>query len=209
MKKISIVLTLLISILVINMQAQGNKKVNSQGIKEITFEKEVHDFGTLNEGDIVETTFKFTNTSTIPLTITKIKSTCGCTVPKDWKKTAIQPGEKSQFSVKFNTKNKPNKQNKRITITSNAKKNYFVTIKANVIPNPEMQKAREERMKKWKEKRAAEKLKNPNAAASLKKVSSKNASLKKPTTIKAASSIKATSLKKADKKVKMDKDVKK
>ncbi len=158
MKIIRIVLTLVISVLAVNLNAQDDKKVSLENAPVISFERSVHDYGTVNEGDVVETTFKFTNTGNIPLVITRIKSTCGCTVPKDWKKTPIQPGEKSQFSVKFNTRNKPKKQSKRVTILSNAKGSNFVTIKANVIPDPVMQQAREERMKKYREKRAAEKL---------------------------------------------------
>ena len=157
MKTIKIVLVLFISILAVNMKAQ---RVNDEDPipdgPQITFKKDVHDFGTIKEGDIVETKFEFTNTGNAPLLITKIKASCGCTIPSDWKKEEIMPGETSSFTVKFNSKNKPNKQNKRIKITSNtAKNNEYATIKANVIPNPDMQKKRDERMKRWKEKRDA------------------------------------------------------
>ncbi len=126
----------------------------------ITFKELSYDFGNINEGDKVEHTFEFTNTGNAPLIIDKIKASCGCTVPSNWKKAPILPGEKSSFVVKFNSKNKPNHQTKRIRITSNTKNsNEYVTIRATVKPDPVLQKAREERMAKWKKEREARKAK--------------------------------------------------
>jgi len=155
MKKIRIVLALFIGVLAISLQAQKNDVADAKmDAPVITFTKPIHDFGKIYEGDIVETTFEFKNTGNAPLLITKIKASCGCTLPSKWKKEAILPGEVSSFVVKFNSKNKPNKQNKKIRISSNTlRNNEFVTIKAQVTPNPEFQKNRDERMKKWKEKR--------------------------------------------------------
>lgn len=161
MKKIRIVFALLIGIIALNVQAQMDDKSAAKiDGPEITFKKTVHDFGVIKEGDIVETIFEFKNTGKEPLLISKIKAGCGCTVPKDWKRTAILPGESSSFSVKFNTRNKPNRQNQRVRITSNtANSNEFVTLRAQVTPDPELQKKRDERMKKWKEKRDMKKTK--------------------------------------------------
>ena len=68
----------------------------------MTFDKTVHDFGTIQDGTPVETVFSYTNTGESPLVITDIKSTCGCTVPRDWSREPLSPGESSQFNVKFN-----------------------------------------------------------------------------------------------------------
>ena len=46
----------------------------------MTFDKTVHDFGTIMDGQAQETVFSYTNTGEAPLVITEIKSTCGCTV---------------------------------------------------------------------------------------------------------------------------------
>ncbi len=160
MKKIRIVFAVLIGVMVLNVQAQMNDATAKIDGPVITFKKAVHDFGVVKEGDVVETKFEFTNTGNAPLLITKIKAGCGCTVPKDWKKTEILPGESSSFSVKFNTRNKPNRQTQKVRITSNtANSNEFVTIKAKVTPDPALQQKREERMKKWKEKRDMKKAK--------------------------------------------------
>jgi len=187
MKTIKIVLALFISILAVNIQAQKGTEADKKADgPQITFKKNLHDFGTINEGDIVETKFEFTNTGNAPLLITKIKASCGCTIPSDWKKTEILPGENSSFSVKFNSRNKPNKQSKKIRITSNTPlSNEYATIKANVIPNPDMQKNRDERMKKWKDKRDAKmKLKASGAQKDVKatKEQLSNKSSSQPTT---------------------------
>src|SRR6188472_1358413 len=86
----------------------------------ITFEKKTHDFGDLVQGDVVEETFKFANTGTEPLIITNVHVTCGCTTPKGWPRDPIMPGGKGEITVAFNTAGKMNKQNKTVTVISNA-----------------------------------------------------------------------------------------
>lgn len=43
----------------------------------MTFEETEHDFGTIDEGDVVETEFKFTNTGKTDLIITNAYASCG------------------------------------------------------------------------------------------------------------------------------------
>jgi len=70
----------------------------------MSFDKTTHDFGVIQNGTPVETVFSYTNTGQAPLVIADIKSTCGCTVPKDWSREPLNPGESSQFTVKFDGK---------------------------------------------------------------------------------------------------------
>jgi len=117
------------SMLAINLQAQIQKEQNElsvKGLAEITFIEKTHDFGTIKEGEVVETVFEFTNSGDQPLVISKIKASCGCTVPSNWSKELILPGTQSSFSVKFDSKNKPNKQSKTVTVHSNTKKGGFL-----------------------------------------------------------------------------------
>ena len=86
----------------------------------ITWEKKTHDFGDINQGDKVEHTFYFTNTGTEPLIITNVQVTCGCTTPKGWPRDPIQPGGKGEITIAFNSAGKIGRQDKVVTIVSNA-----------------------------------------------------------------------------------------
>lgn len=100
------------------------------------FAGESHDFGTINEGDVVEHTFTFTNTGEAPLIIQSAKGSCGCTVPT-WPKEPIPVGGSGEIVAKFNSKGKPNIQNKTVTITANTwPKQSTLRIKAMVTPAP-------------------------------------------------------------------------
>lgn len=98
------------------------------------FDELDHDFGTINEGDIVEHTFTFTNTGDAPLIIQSAKGSCGCTVPT-WPKEPIPVGGTGEITAQFNSKGKPNIQNKTVTITANTwPKQSTLRIKAMVTP---------------------------------------------------------------------------
>lgn len=86
----------------------------------ITWDKKTHDFGDIYQGDKVEHTFYFTNTGTEPLIITNVQVSCGCTTPKGWPRDPIAPGGKGELSISFNSAGKMGKQNKPVTIISNA-----------------------------------------------------------------------------------------
>jgi hypothetical protein len=100
----------------------------------INFDRSEHDFGTINEGDVVETTFEFKNTGKKELIIYSAKATCGCTVP-EYPKEPILPGESGTIRVKFNSSGKPNNQMKEVTLTTNTFNGVEkVLIKAQVTP---------------------------------------------------------------------------
>lgn len=87
-------------------------------VAKIQFVDQVFDYGTVKEGEVVEHSFKFKNVGVAPLTITKAKSTCGCTVP-EFPKEAIAPGEEGEISVRFNTKGKSGRNKKPVNVTAN------------------------------------------------------------------------------------------
>ena len=77
-----------------------------------------YDFGTVQEGDVVEKVFAFTNTGQKPMLISNASSTCGCTVP-EWPKDEILPRQKREIRVRFDTKGKRGTQNKKVWVTAN------------------------------------------------------------------------------------------
>ena len=105
-----------------------------KGTALISFDKKEYNFGTVNEGDIVETTYLATNSGKTDLVITDAKASCGCTVPV-WPKEPIKPGKTGEIKVKFNTSGKPNRQQKTITLTTNTESGREVLIlKGSVTP---------------------------------------------------------------------------
>ena len=102
---------------------------------EFNFEKELHDFGKLVDGEKVSYSFKFTNSGDAPLIISNAKGSCGCTVP-NWSKDPIAPGESGSIDVTFNSSGRSGKQNKAITLTANTNPSRKVlNITSEVITN--------------------------------------------------------------------------
>lgn len=127
MKKLSlfIVMTLLLSGVVFAQEKEDGP--------EISFETEKHDFGDVSQGEKVSHEFKFKNSGNKPLVLSNVLTTCGCTAT-DWPKDPIAPGKSGTIEVKFNTTNRSGKQNKVVTIISNAKTPQTrIKIIANVV----------------------------------------------------------------------------
>jgi len=104
-------------------------------VAKIEFKTDVIDYGTIEKGTDGVRTFEFTNTGDAPLIISKVSSTCGCTVPKK-PKGPILPGETGEISVKYDT-NRVMPIRKTITVLSNAvTPTVALKIKGNVVdPN--------------------------------------------------------------------------
>ncbi|MGB3466303.1 MAG: DUF1573 domain-containing protein [Cyclobacteriaceae bacterium] len=105
-------------------------------LPEFKFSKTAHDFGNIDEGDVVEHTFTFTNAGQAPMIISNAAGSCGCTIPK-WPKEPIPVGGTGEILVQFNSANKPGVQNKTVTITANTyPKISKLNIKALVAAKP-------------------------------------------------------------------------
>lgn len=99
-------------------EGQETAAIDTANAPVFKFEKEVYDFGLVNEGDKVTYDFKFKNTGNSPLIISSASASCGCTVP-DYPKQPIAPGEEGVISVVFNSEGRPGVQNKIVTVTAN------------------------------------------------------------------------------------------
>ncbi|WP_033960955.1 DUF1573 domain-containing protein [Psychroserpens jangbogonensis] len=107
----NVMLILFVGLLSLGVTAQ-------EKVAKIEFKTDVIDYGTIEKGSDGVRIFEFTNTGNAPLIISKVKSTCGCTVPKK-PDGPIMPGETGEISVKYDT-NRVNPIRKTITVTSNA-----------------------------------------------------------------------------------------
>ena len=93
--------------------------INAQDkVAKIKFKTDTVDYGTIEKGADGLRIFEFTNTGDAPLIVTKVTSSCGCTVPK-WSQDPILPGKTGEIQVKYDT-NRVNPIRKTITVISNA-----------------------------------------------------------------------------------------
>lgn len=138
MKKYFFILMALVCVAPLYAQTSNAQKADGA---VITFEKKTHDFGDINQGDKVEETFHFTNTGTEPLIITNVEVTCGCTTPKGWPRDPIPPGGKGDITVAFNSAGKSGRQNKVVTVVSNAVNSDggLISFVTNVLVKKEVQ----------------------------------------------------------------------
>jgi hypothetical protein len=92
-----------------------------------------YNFGEIQQGESVTHDFILKNTGEADLIISAAKGSCGCTVP-EWPKNPIAKGEEATIKVTFNSAGKSGKQNKTVTLVSNAIPNTkVITINGNVI----------------------------------------------------------------------------
>ena len=121
--------------LMFGANAQQNQTQNPTNIEsqaEITFEKLEHDYGEVKQNGNGVCEFKYTNTGSVPLVLSKVRSSCGCTVPK-WSKEPLMPGQSASITVKYNTSS-VGPINKSITVESNAKTSRVrLLIKGKVV----------------------------------------------------------------------------
>jgi len=101
---------------------------------KIEFAKTDYDFGQINEGQVVEYEFSFTNIGKSDLLIRKIKSSCGCTTVEPSDKV-IKPGKTSSFKASVRTKGLSGRNSKSITVISNDPVNPTVVLRISGIVN--------------------------------------------------------------------------
>jgi len=124
MKKI--VLVLFIGLLGFGLTAQEN-------VAKISFKTEIVDYEEIAKGSDGVRVFEFTNTGNAPLVISKVSSSCGCTIPKK-PDAPILPGKTGEIQVKYDT-NRVGPIAKAITVISNADTpTKVLKIKGKVLP---------------------------------------------------------------------------
>lgn len=100
----------------------------------IEWEEMEYNYGSVKTGEIVKHTFRFKNTGTNPLILTRVKASCGCTTPK-YSTEAVPPGGEGFIDVSFNTTGKSGVQRKSVTVTANVQPiNTALRINGEVSP---------------------------------------------------------------------------
>ncbi|PRD48334.1 DUF1573 domain-containing protein [Sphingobacterium haloxyli] len=108
-----------------NESAKGGK---------VEFNEPVFDFGEVKEGDIVERIYTYTNTGTAPVILSQVSASCGCTTPS-YTQTPVLPGKSGEVKVSFDSNGQVGKQQKIVTIVSNADNRVTtIQLKGEVLP---------------------------------------------------------------------------
>ena len=103
---------------IVRLPVSADKPTDTVNVPKIQLQESAYDFGEIAEGATVKHSFTFKNTGKMPLIITDVQTTCGCTVP-DWNRNPIQPNATDEIKVQFNSEGKEGKMDKPITIIAN------------------------------------------------------------------------------------------
>jgi hypothetical protein len=96
------------------------------------FKSYEHNFGTINEGEVVSYVFEFTNVGQSALLISSVHTSCGCTSP-NWTKHAVKPGESGVIEVSFNSNSKRGPQSPSVTIMANTKPSLSKLVMKGIV----------------------------------------------------------------------------
>jgi hypothetical protein len=90
------------------------------------------DFGKIPQGKPVTHEFKFTNTGKVPLVLSSVNASCGCTTP-EWTKEPIAPGKSGSVKATFNAAG-AGAFSKTVTVNANVEGGaIYLTIKGEVL----------------------------------------------------------------------------
>lgn len=91
----------------------------AQSTTDMVFETLEHDFGKIKEdGGPANYNFNFKNTGKVPLVISAVNASCGCTTP-EWSKEPVLPGKSGFIKVSYNPLNRPGSFSKTVTVAAN------------------------------------------------------------------------------------------
>lgn len=104
MKKIILSAAFIFGVIFFGMSQSASIKVESgdpSSMAKFKWEKTTHNFGKIDQGKPVSVEFTFKNTGKIPLVISNVKGSCGCTVT-NYTKEPIAPGKSGNVKATFN-----------------------------------------------------------------------------------------------------------
>ena len=106
---------------VINIPSSADDDgMDADKLPKIVFEETEFNTGKITQGEIVNYSYKFTNEGNAPLVISSVKGSCGCTIPRNYPKGKIMPGEGGRIDVEFDSDNKWGEQTVTVSVTTNS-----------------------------------------------------------------------------------------
>ena len=105
----------------------------STEVAVLEWDSQNHDFGKIKQGTPVTHEFKFTNKGKVPLIITNVTASCGCTTPA-WSRDPVPPGQQGFVKATFNA-GAVGAFDKAVTVPANIQNgNTQLKIKGEVSP---------------------------------------------------------------------------
>jgi hypothetical protein len=131
--KIASVLLLSFTFILAGLTSSVHAQDAAKPVSGIAWTSTTIDFGKIEQGKPVSAEFEFKNPTMVPLIISSVRPTCGCTIA-DYPKEPIQPGKSGKIAVTYNAAAGGFFQ-KSIVVTSNATEgNTSLIIKGEVVP---------------------------------------------------------------------------
>ena len=108
---------------------QGTVEANTKDIyfTRAEYSAFTYNFGDVPEGDTVSTIFNIKNTGSEPLYIFKVSGSCDC-VAAFYDSDPIQPGKQQPIQVRFSTRGRKGKQERKIHVTTNTEPSEAVLV---------------------------------------------------------------------------------
>jgi hypothetical protein len=103
------------------ISADDNAPV-TDGLPVFSVSQNVHDFGTIIQGEKVSHIYKFKNTGKSDLIVSSVRASCGCTVPT-YSKDPVKPGGEGEIEIVFDSSGRLGRQHKTITVLTNSQPN--------------------------------------------------------------------------------------
>lgn len=121
-----------LAVMLIGFSGSLNAQDAAKPVSGMAWTSTTIDFGKIEQGKPVSAEFEFQNPTMVPLIISSVRPTCGCTIA-DYPKEPVPPGKSGKISVTFNAASS-GMFTKSIIVTSNAQEgNTALVIKGEVV----------------------------------------------------------------------------
>lgn len=109
------------------VEAAPGEAVKAPTVTTVQWVDSIRDMGVVKEGEKVEIPFRFKNTGTEQLVITRVDVACGCTVAEK-PEQPVGPGKEGVIKASFDSRGRPGPNHKTLTVHANTKEQMHTLI---------------------------------------------------------------------------------
>jgi Protein of unknown function (DUF1573) len=120
----------------IHIPTSGYEQTDPAKLPKLEFDADTIDAGIVAQGTVITRTYGFVNSGGSDLIIADVRSTCGCTIGKNWPRHPIKPGERGSIDVSFDSEGRNGVQVKSVSIVSNAVPSTHMLILRSEVTAP-------------------------------------------------------------------------